>query len=207
MITGQQYVGKGYTDKYGFCPRWYGHMRIPSKPSHIQLAIQKHGAENFRAEWICTKLSENDAFAREEQEVNARNSLINGYNRALGGRGGKGIPITLETRQKMSASRMGHVVRLDTRDKLREAHLNRSQEEKLGTSVLLRSQKLGERNPAKRIDVRAKMKSSALARHAKTRTQCSAPNMLINLILIWTPRQRLKGRGSHWAMKRNMKSV
>lgn len=204
MITGYEYVGKGYTDKYGFCPRWYAHIRFPRNPTHLQCAIQKHGAENFKAEWIRTRLTEDDAYALEEHEINLRQSLINGYNRALGGRGGKGISLTLETRQKMSVAKMGHVVTLDTRKKLSDANASRTESEIQLISATLRAQKLGALNPAKRPEVRVKMKASALTRQARARVQSVTLSVTINLILPWSPKEKLRGRGTHWAVKRSL---
>jgi len=104
--------GKAYVGKYTGTPaaRWSNHRWCPSvlakaKPTVIQLAIKKYGAENFRFEVLTTGLEEQEAWDHELDMIDVLNTMTPyGYNTARGGGGASGFVFSAESRARMRAS-------------------------------------------------------------------------------------------------------
>lgn len=108
-------------------------------------AIQKYGWNNIEHEILKTNLTKDEANNLEKMYIALYQSNHRdfGYNQTEGGDGQSGFSPTIETREKISSTLMGHTVSEETRRKLSEAqkgkpknyteeYLQRLRDERLG---------------------------------------------------------------------------
>jgi len=124
IINKKVYIGKtiGSVEK-----RWQRHVRYSKNPKYcktkIANTINKNGIQNFKIETIDTALTLCELNEKEIYWICKYNSFIDGYNLTNGGDGGaqegealekirqkaKNRITSLETRNKMSIDRTGHL--------------------------------------------------------------------------------------------------
>ena len=116
-INGKQYVGitKRVPEK-----RWgYNGARYGDQP--LGRAIEKYGWDNFTHEILTTGLTKAQAEEEEKRLIKKLNTLVpNGYNLTTGGN--LGTEFSLETREKLKASRLGKKASQSTREKISAIH-------------------------------------------------------------------------------------
>ena len=124
--------------------RWnngYGYLHN----KHFYSAIKKYGWENIRHEIIYENLTQKEAFKKEIELISKyqSNNSKYGYNKSIGGdKNNYGRITSIETKNKISKTLMGHYVSDETRLKMSVAdkgrtssrkgkHLNEATKEKL----------------------------------------------------------------------------
>ena len=103
-VNGKRYVGQ---TTQGAESRWHSHRSTAGMaPWAFSRALKKYGSDNFVWEVVDTATNQDDLDAKEVEWISKLNSLSpNGYNLTTGGKsGGKASD---ETRQKLSAARLG----------------------------------------------------------------------------------------------------
>lgn len=143
-VNGKVYIGiTHYSDpnkrwKNGLGYKPYGKNSV----SHLYHAIQKYGWDKFKSTILHSNLNYEEACNKEIELIKEYNSTNNecGYNKHPGG--SNGVPLTEEAKRKISIAnsgdkngmygvvganhpRYGMEVSLETRAKLRKAHLGR----------------------------------------------------------------------------------
>jgi hypothetical protein len=122
LKTGKQYVGKGNKG------RAWAHFR-PKAQGAFAHAVRKHTREAFRLEVLVSGLTEEQAFAAEQEAVFRFGTLApNGYNLQRGGSGrarSRRSGVSEETRQKLRDAHRGQTPSEATRKKLSEAYARR----------------------------------------------------------------------------------
>ena len=116
-INGKQYVG---ITKRVPKRRWgYNGARYNDQP--FGRAIEKYGWDNFTHEILTTGLTKAQAEEEEQRLIKELNTLVpNGYNLTTGGN--LGTEVSLETREKLRASRLGKKASQSTREKISAIH-------------------------------------------------------------------------------------
>lgn len=116
-------------------------------------AVQKYGWDNIEHEILKTNLTKDEANNIEKMYIALYQSNHRdfGYNQTEGGEGQAGFSPTIETREKISSTLMGHTVSEETRKKLSETqkgkpknytaeYLQRLRDERLGKPLLSEKQ-------------------------------------------------------------------
>jgi group I intron endonuclease len=131
--TGKQYVGQcektrknGYQS--GYLSRWKAHVREsqlinPKKAgcTYLNRAIVKYGPNSMKLE-ILEECSSIILDEREKYYIRNLNTMApNGYNLTSGGQGT--IELSEVTRKKISEKKKGQKPSMETREKMRQAHL------------------------------------------------------------------------------------
>lgn len=99
--------------------RWSEHLsrsKYNKSRSAIHAAIRKYGKENFKIYQIASAKNIDDLKILETILIEQYNTFREGYNLTPGG---DFKEIHSETKKKISATKMGHIVSLETREKLR----------------------------------------------------------------------------------------
>ena len=127
---------------------------------YLHRAIRKYGNENFKWSILCECLSKDDLNEREIYYIKELNTQRpNGYNLTLGGEGNLGWCPTEDTRKNISESNKNYW--LNVSDEYREewgkriSVLNSGENNPMYGKI--RVDMLGDKNPAKRLDVRKKI--------------------------------------------------
>ncbi len=122
IVTGNYYIGKTTRtlDKRFYCHK-YAALKN-TKKSHLHLAMNKYGHENFIIEEICSAANECELNLLEMEYII---NLLPYYNKAPGGKGGrfKGFNMTQDHKNKISIAMKGKKL---TKDHIEKAAYNRS---------------------------------------------------------------------------------
>ena len=134
-VTGSVYVGKANDVKR----RWRKHCEsAKTDEGFLYRAIRKYGQDAFSVHTVDSHEDEDHVLRVLEPEWISymREMGVHLYNVADGGHGSVGHRHSHQTKQKMSASRLGFVHSDETRTKLREANLGKplSQESRMKIS-------------------------------------------------------------------------
>lgn len=141
--------------------RFNQHVKLATSGGGYALhaAIRVHGAENFVIELLANNLTLKDANEFERQQIIERHLLQDGYNCC---EGGGHVSKSLEVRRKIGDALRGR--------QLSDAHCLAISKGKFGKKFTaihrahLSEQKMGNLNPARRADVKAKTKITRQSR-------------------------------------------
>lgn len=104
IVNNKSYIG--FTSRWPY--RKYDHFNKSKNNFPFQLALNKHGKENF--EWSILYQSDDLRHTLDIMEplyILIYDSYLNGYNLTTGGEGAPGKKITKETKIKMSKAKQG----------------------------------------------------------------------------------------------------
>lgn len=159
-VNGKQYCGQTHK---GAWKRWQQHVETARSGGGYALhaAIRKHGVEAFDIEVLFDNLTLVQANEREASVIMERRLIARGYNQC---EGGGNLSKTPEVRAKISATLKGRSMPLEQRREISEKLIGRTFSPEHCRRLSL--QKQGDRNPARRVDVKAK---SLATRRTSTR--------------------------------------
>ncbi len=164
LVNGKKYFGKGCGKRADV------HLKIGR--SLVSKAIQKHGIDNFKVEFMFRDLTEADAFEIEKFYIRKFKTNVcreyepgkvgHGYNQTDGGEGMLGKPASPETRQKLSKALKGRRPSLEARQKLSEANRRRR-----GTATSEARRKMSEAHKGRRKSPETRKKMSEAAKQRR----------------------------------------
>lgn len=123
-VNGKVYIG---ITSRTLAARWKEHVeraRQGSRNSRIHVAMRKYGNEAFTREVIAVASSDAEVRQMERDQIQAHNSFERGYNANLGGHGL--LEYSAEIRAKIGAAQKGKVISVESRQKMSAAKLGQS---------------------------------------------------------------------------------
>lgn len=189
LINGKVYIGSSnkITDRKNL------HFSLLRRRKHHSIFLQrvydKYGINNLDF-FVLEYVEENKLITREQYWIDCFNSSNNKYGYNIQPKAGRTTPWiykrhhsdetkeklrkanlgqkrSLETKKKISLSKIGFVITEENKQKRLDTRKRNGYRHSEITKEKIRQTKIGEKNPAKRLDVREKMRASHLNKKLK----------------------------------------
>lgn len=174
LVTGKVYIGSSLDTRR----RIYGHRRklIRGKHAnaHLQAAWDKHGADAFVFEVVEAIYRPEFMLDAEQRHMDLHDATNRerGFNIRLRAESNFGLPVSEQTRARISAAHLGHDTSAETRAKIGAKH--RGKTISVEARAKMSAAKLGKTLSA---ETRTRMSVSTLARGPEWRARLSASRM------------------------------